>query len=308
MVHNRQLAAWICAASSLCLAHSAGRLSWYAAALCALTVGLILLYIMYRAPRGGLSTAYRAALGERAGGILRLLSSVWTALMTGFAAALTAEAFPMVQAAPMVPLTVLFLSAWACHGGAKIGARTAAVLLPLLAVFYLCIAAFGCKEITQQTWQQTDFDLRAVCVMLLPLGAILQPPGDGRVHPGRWIAALGAATTVLSLVALPWGGLDRAVMSISVFGVMERFEAMLCAAMATGGVCLCTLLGSAGITQVGEKRKGSETLFWLLAVVGFALTDRQNTAVLFAGNLTFWVILPLLTLVIANAKKDEKRC
>lgn len=308
MVHNRQLAAWICAACSLSFAHAAGSLSWYAGAAIAAVEGLILLYIMYRLPEGGLAAVCR---GSKTGRVFLLLCSAWTALMAGFAAALTAEAFPMVEGYPMIPLTVLALSAWAAHHSDAVGARMASMLLPLLGVFYLLIVIFGLKEVKATTWKQNDFDLRAVCVMLLPLGAVLLKRGQGRIRAYAWIIGAAAAASALALVALPWGSLYRAVMSISVLGIMERFEALLCAAMAMGGVCLCTLLGRAGLGAAQactEKKETTEILYWILAIIGLALTDRQKTGPLLTGCLVFWVILPLLTLWIEKSKKDEKRC
>lgn len=308
MVHNRQLAAWICAAASLSLAHAAGSLSWYYAAPIALAVGGILLYIMYRAPEGGFAAVCAASC---AGRIVLVLCCTWTALMAGFAAALTAEAFPMVNGFPMIPLTVLALSAWASHHTDAVSARVGAMLLPLLAVFYVLIAVFAREEVEGQTFLQPAFQLRPACVMLLPLGAVLLPKGKGKIRPLGWILALAVAAAVLGLVALPWGSLYRAVMSVSVLGVMERFEALLCAAMAMGGVCLCTLLGRAALSAIEKKRmkkQGAETLLWVTAIAGLALTNRQNTAVLLAGCLVFWVFLPLITLQIEISKKDEKRC
>ena len=311
MVHNRQLAAWVCASAALCLAHSAGRLSWFVAAAVIAGMSGILLYIMYALPAGGIAEACFCALGQRGGRILLLLCVAWTALMAGFAAALTAEAFPMVQAYPAVPLTVLLLSGWAGQKGRAVGARVSALVLPFLAAFFALIVCFGWSEVKPQPWRQVEFDLRAVCVLLLPLGAAQLSRGEGRLHPWRWIAALCAAATALSLVALPWDGLYRAVMSISVFGVMERFEALLCASMAVSGVCLCMLLSNAGLGLVchaiWNRKETAQTLFWVLCLTGLALTDRQNTHLLLLGDLIFWVLIPVITQWVAKTKKVEKR-
>jgi len=308
MVHNRQLAAWVCAACALSFAHTAGKLSWYLAAFIAAGMGLILLYILYLAPANGFATACVTAWGHLPGRIVLLLCAAWTALMAGFAAALTAEAFPAADGSPMIPLTVLLLSAWAVHNGVAVGARVSAVLLPFLVSFFVFIVAFGWREVELELRQAPAFDLRAVCVILLPLGASLLPRAEGKTRPLRWIAGLCIAAAALAATAAKWGSLYRAVMSISVFGVMERFEALLCAAMAAGGVCLCTLLGSAGLGLLKEKRKGAQTFFWALAVIGLALTNRQNTTVLLVCSLIFWVAIPLVTQWIAKSQKDEKRC
>lgn len=312
MVHNRQLAAWIVAGASFACAHASGGLSWYFAAPIVLAQGALLLYIMYLAPSDGYAPTCLRVLGRWAGRAVLLFTAVWTALMAGFAARLAAEAFPAVQGYPMIPLTVLALSAWAAHNSDAVGARVGAVLLPFLAVFFLLIVCFGWKEVEEQAWMHKALDLRAACVITLPLGAVLLQRGEGAIKAGLWIAFAALMAAALALVSAPFGGLYQATMSISVFGVMERFEALLSAAMAAGGICLCALLGRAGLSamrKAAEQRKAvMDRLFWIIAVAGIALSERQDTNVLMVCSLLFWVALPVLILWMGKAKKDEKRC
>ena len=95
--------------------------------------------------------------------------------------------------------------------------------------------------------------------------------------------------------------------SISLFGTMERFEALVSAALTAGGFCLLALLclSNAAILRavrpqaekyapIGNFLLGGASI-WLIAGVGMS--------VLAVGSAIFWGILPLLILSVAKRKK-----
>ncbi len=92
---------------------------------------------------------------------------------------------------------------------------------------------------------------------------------------------------------------------------MQRFELLLSTAQLLGLVSLLTLLvcAAARTAEVclgagwGEKKEG---VFCLLAFGVSFLTQRLPTAVWVVGAATFWGVIPILTQVIGNIKKNEK--
>ena len=99
--------------------------------------------------------------------------------------------------------------------------------------------------------------------------------------------------------------------SLSVLSVMQRFELLLSTAQLLGLVSLLTLLvcAAARTAEVclgagwGEKKEG---VFCLLAFGVSFLTQRLPMAVWVVGAATFWGVIPILTQVIGNIKKNEK--
>lgn len=312
MYHKRQLAAWVLAGSSLCFAHTAGRLHWLWTTVLIMAQSCMISYIMYAMPEEGYVLLVRRVLGRWGSDVVLTLTLGWTALMAGFAAALTAEAFPGLPVDPLVPLTILALSAWSCHSSPDVPARVSTVLLPFLVAFFALVAIFGWRDADVFPEKREAFDLRCICVLTLPMAVTLLRCGEGKTKCWFWVPAALIWAALLAWTSGAYESLYEACMSIHVFGVMERFEALLSAAMAAGGYSLCALLGSSGMglirAKAEEKKKTAKILFWIVAIAGMALTKRQNTVVLLVCNLLFWGILPVGILWIAKSKKDEKRC
>ena len=92
---------------------------------------------------------------------------------------------------------------------------------------------------------------------------------------------------------------------------MQRFELLLSTAQLLGLVSLLTLLVcAAGRTAEvcigagwGEKKEG---IFCLLAFGVSFLTQRLPMVIWVVGAATFWGVIPILTQVIGNIKKNEK--
>ena len=99
--------------------------------------------------------------------------------------------------------------------------------------------------------------------------------------------------------------------SISVLGVMERFEALISALLALGFCCLLALLLLAGRKALRGARPSTSVSLavWLTAGVSGALlwvAPRVPNSFYLYGDLLFWGLLPILTLGIVSVKKSEK--
>lgn len=188
-----------------------------------------------------------------------LAGSLLAAALTGlalWAGRRTGLAFRETAGHPLAVWLVLTLAWAAARHGRQVPARCAAVLLPLLAALYGAVLIFSLPQL-RLDWLRPRWNLRDVlrcCAYLLLPGAALCFPDrqPGALKHGAWISALLAAAAAAvtggllspALASEPNGFLT-ASRSVSLFGVMQRFEALISAAQLMSGFCLCALLLSA---------------------------------------------------------------
>lgn len=193
-----------------------------------------------------------------------------------------------------------------------------------LALLYSIIALASLRHV-QAAWcrpwgSAADAGL-SLCLCLTPT-CLLFLDGDRQTPRPGWsvLAAAvlpGVAALLCSACLSPaWTAqlpqpLYTLTKSLSVLSVMQRFELLLSTAQLLGLVSLLTLLVCAAARTAeaclgagwGEKKEG---VFCLLAFGVSFLTQRLPTAVWVVGAATFWGVIPILTQVIGNIKKNEK--
>ena len=313
MYHKRQFAAWLTAGFSFAAAGSAGRLPWPLAALAALALGGLLFALLHFGGTRGCPARLSSALGLPAGRVLLVLLALWAALMCGYIAALSAAAFPRLEGWPALGLALLGLTYAAAQHGSDACARVGALLMVFLLAFYLLIAGFGLTELRTFTLPPLQHSpWLPLAVLTLPLCASQLPAGKGKTSGWVWLLLAAALAGLLGLTAAAAGNLYEAVMSVSLFGVMERFESLLSAAMAAGSFCLCLLCARGGLCAAKlvspHKKWLAARLFWFAAVAGLGIGPRLDPRLILTLNLLFWGCLPLLALLVGKRKKDGKRC
>lgn len=220
----------------------------------ALLGGAAAAWILNRTERAlrGRSLAKAAACGAvgRAAAAVSALGLFGLAL---WAAGRSRLAFPETAGSPLAAALIFALSFWAARSGAEAVGRCAAVLLPLLAVLYGVILVFSLSQLRLSWLLPTGTPragLRACVSLLLPGAALFLRREDGvSVSRGTAIAALAAAAAaaVTAGTLSPPGAAARAAFltvsrSVSILGVIQRFEALISGAMLMSGFCLCTLL------------------------------------------------------------------
>ncbi|MCI8525313.1 MAG: hypothetical protein HFF17_05195 [Oscillospiraceae bacterium] len=248
---------------------------------------------------------------------------LWIVLGCGMAAAETVRAFPADRAFPLIPLVVLLLAALTAEKGAAVVCRFGATLFFAVAALLAGALAFGGGDIHWENLRPAGTPGEAAGVL-----AVLLVPAAGwflrdRMQPeraawSRWFAAAAALGTAVSVVTVGALGLALArrsenafwlmSRSISIFGVMERFEAVISALLAISACCLLALLLSAGRAALCALRPRWEERTAVRVTAAVAAACIWGAGVLpgwawTAGSLLFWGILPVVTLGIVGEKK-----
>jgi hypothetical protein len=176
------------------------------------------------------------------------------------------------------------------HAGPGAGARCAAAISGLLAAVFGVLLLSALPDLRAENlrpWGSARGGAAAFAALLFPAAALCaRPEGDSRLS-GDASAALALMAAAASLAAagclspalaaaepLPFYAL---VKSLTVFGVLERFEPLYSAAVLASGFCLVSLLLDAGAALL--RRAGSfdraSALPLLLYLPLFALSARQ---------------------------------
>lgn len=191
--------------------------------------------------------------------ILRAAGAVLWLALTAWAGRLTASAFPETAHSAAAAALVTGLAALAAGRGTAALGRCAGVLVWITAALFGVVLAYGLTQV-KLAWLKPSGswrDLRAAGALLLPAAALplrnRVKEGEGRGFGavfGISAAAAAAASAVTggalspSLAREPMAFLTLA-RSVSILGVIQRFEALISAALLMSGFCLCALLLSA---------------------------------------------------------------
>ena len=305
----RQSRAWgLCALSVPAAMALAGRGWLWVLTGSAAASGIVLfLQTLQRRSGQSLPEQMARAFGRRSGLLLGAAVCLWLLLAASGAAAASQIAFED-DLGPLAPAVPLLLAA----------------LASCLALLYSIIALASLRHV-QAAWcrpwgSAADAGL-SLCLCLMP-ACLLFLDGDGQTPRPGWSALAaavlpGVAALLCSACLSPaWTAqlpqpLYTLTKSLSVLSVMQRFELLLSTAQLLGLVSLLTLLvcAAARTAEVclgagwGEKKEG---VFCLLAFGVSFLTQRLPMAVWVVGAATFWGVIPILTQVIGNIKKNEK--
>lgn len=251
---RRRAFAWTLAAATVPAFQLCVGAGWLCAVVGGLTATLVLLgaatALADRPLRDVIGTGHirRAAAGILAAAVLGL--ALWSGRQSS-------RAFPETDGSALAAVLMLSLAWWSVRSGAEAPARCAAVLFRLLAPLYAVILVFSLPQL-HPGWLRPSAAphgvLRCCGCLLLPGAALLSDAGERRAvsaagAASAWLAGLAAA--VVSGIASPAAASEPMAFltvsrSVSILGVMQRFEALISAAMLMSGFCLCALLLSAG--------------------------------------------------------------
>ena len=235
----------LCAAMAPLMSRCAGA-GWLSAGLGAGGAALLLHRLYALSPAG-----HERQKDTPSSAVLRIIAGAMLLLLAARAAISGTHAFARTAGDPTAACLLLALSLWAASGGPRPAARCAGILLRLVLVFFLIVTVFSLPQL-RFAWLQPrvrpDRILSCFGLLLVPGAALWlrEEKGNGSA---LWLlsplAASSAAITggVLSpALAAKENSFLTLARSVSVLGVMRRFEALVSGAMLPAWFCLCTLL------------------------------------------------------------------
>lgn len=313
--------------------------------LCALTFGAFTVPAIAILPRTGWLWAGLASLGAaallcaalllcrkretnpvlagaqcRTGRMVLRLTLGWNVLALGAAARWLCGIYPDGGAFPLIGLLLLLLAAYAAGKGVSAVARAGAICFFFFVILYGVLFGVSLpqvrgqwlKPVTQPKWALLPAALLPLCALYLTGYC------RGRGKVSLW--AVGGILTAVLAGLVTAGCLSPEIAgseplgfyamskSLSLFGAMERFEAVVSAALTAGGFCLLALLClvNAEILRVlrpGYEKWGAAGNF-LLGGAAIALSGVCGAGFLAAGTAIFWGVVPLLLPAVVKVKKD----
>lgn len=316
-----QLAASAFVAMTVPLTLIGARLHWRWVLL-ALLCAAVYYYIMYRTgSENTLTEQTLAAYGKGGKAVLRLVC-VWYVWLAGWLADRSALVFPQTQSLRYAGLLLLALAAWQAKHGIRSVVRSGAVLLPLV-VLLEGIVLVGSAPKVKTDWLALHSDVRQT-LLFFPLLTFSTAARYYKTvrretdRPALWLLAGGVLAVAAS--AITAGCLSPRIaqeqmsfytlaQSVSIFGTVERFEALISAACLVGYFLFCALL----LCTVRELLSvllpaGSESRLWLFppAAAAAVVSSGLPLWIFSVGAAIFCGIFPILTQGIVARKKDEK--
>ncbi len=316
----RQRWAWLTGGVSAAVAACACGMGWHWVLLGGLAASALALLLDRRLRPCGLALLLPGRFGALGSG-LAALTFLWTVLAMAWAANLADWAFPMVDGYPVLGWTLLALAAWGSWKGPAACGACAGVLCLFLLFLYGMIAGFAIPDVQLENlrpagpWQQS---LWAFGLFLLPFGVWYAPCRSGGglgKRPSWWLyllppgaAALLAAVTsgVLTpeLAASQPAALYTLAQSVSLFGVVERIEPLLSAAMTMGVFCLLSSMACA-CQALGSRRWIGPAACGLSAALMSPAKTLPLSLITSCGAV-FWVLVPLIA-VMGSRRKQKPR-
>ena len=317
-IGERQRWAWLAAGLSAAAASDVCGYNWLWVLIGGLAASVYYIIMDQKLDDRGLAWAMGAAFGW-GGKILAVLTLLWTVLVMGWAANLADTAFPMVDGFPGLGWVLLGLAAWGAWKGPGACARCGGVLCLFLIVLYGIITVFATPDVTWSYLKPTahwEHGIWTAGVFLLPAGVWYVPCTRNRKGP-TWQMALLLPLFAAALAAVTGGVLspELAVLrvaplydlaqSVSLFGVVERIEPLLSAALTMGVFALLSSLACAAQALADRvwPWQWNGAAACALAGAAMLLTKGFPVELVAIGAWVFWLLIPVLVLVF-NRKRN----
>ncbi len=228
---------------------------------------------------------------------VRAVQTLWLAVPLCVAANGAQALFPAGSDSLYVPSVVLGL-AWLLSRHSRQGVRCCCAIAGFFVLGALGVVAVFCLPDLCLRWLRPSFSWQEVLAALaVGSGGMLLARADQEAKPGpTWRGA--AALAPAALAALVSGCLSRPLAArqpsafytlsraVSLFGVAERFEALIAACLTLGLCSACTLLLCAARGGDGQRA--------LLSLTALALTRLPLPPLIAsAGTVVLWVLTPL---------------
>ena len=302
-----QLAAWLLVASIGPLLGFAGRTSWLTALVAMLVCGVVaacaITYGSIKLPRW-----------------VCAIQVLWLIIFLAGIAAQSETCWENPNALPVIGISLLLLSASGAQYGAQKTARACVVLLWLIVPVFVLVLIAGAGNVHIE-WVDNTLEIpdgRALAFGFLPC-LVLFLPAEQHRKPRFVIPIIG----FIFVLATVWlnatmgsvaaqnasNGFYEYSKGVTLFGVAERFEAIIACVLTGSWFALFTIILSAVHTLTERVMTGwGSRAVWAGALIACVLMCNLHISpnLLAFGNLIFWGLLPLLALGIDTKKKEEK--
>ena len=319
-IGERQRWVWLASGLSGAVAAKTCGLNWAWVLGAGLLSALYYIYLDMRLHPQGVAELLPEIFGKT-GKILAIAVLLWTVLLMAWTANLANGAFPMVKGEPVLGWSVLALAAWGSWKGPAACARCAGVLCLFLLALYGVIGGFAVPDAQLENlvpvggWEDGVLTLG---IFLLPSAVWFLPCTRSRKKPAWQMALLlpafaGGLAIVTAGVLSPLlarsqpAALYALAQSVSLFGVVERIEPLLSAAMTMGVFCLLSAMACACTQLWGRLRpwRWSGILCCAAAAALMGWTENLDFRILTAGTAVFYVLVPLAALCRQGKKRQE---
>ena len=247
---------------------------------------------------GGVLGALACRCDSRTHTPLRVLQALWLAVPLCVGAQSARALFPDVAGSMYVPAVVLAM-AWLLAQQSRGGLLACCAVVGFFVLGAVGIVSLCAVPKLTLRWLRPAPTLDGfLCALAIGAGGMLLAACGEEPGPGwRWSALLAPAI----LSALAGGCLSRPLAArqasafytlsrgVSLFGVAERFEALIAACLTLGLCSACAL-----ILRAGRALLGSDWAILLIpAALALCLFPIPGLCMA-AGTVVFWVILPAL--------------
>lgn len=255
--------------------------------------------------------------GWRCGKVLAAAEYLFLALCVGMVAGRVGDCWLSARGGWVIPAVVLVLAACASERGAKVGARSGATLFWFIAMAFLVLVVFALPDVEAANLYPGRLNSCGtdIGVLLIPGVVLLLPRQKGK-EPWPWALAIVVGAGLVSVLtagalspgvaAQTPGAFFQMVRGLQIFGVAERFEALVAAAMTMSWFCLMSLLLAAA-GDVGQKvcpAIGSVSV-WLAAALGVGVwlaPEPMPMWPLVAGAAILWYGFPVTGALLRRRK------
>ena len=246
---------------------------------------------------------------------------LWLSAAASEIASWTTAYWPQYRSFPLVPLTLIAVSVLAAVGGGDQASRVGAVLFWFLVLLYGVVVVAGAKEI-EAKWLlpgKVALQPRLAMVMLLPL--LLVYHGEGT--KGNWKSLIGVLLFALAISVITVGVLSPEIAegsasafyevskSLSLLGIVERFESVVAAALTLGYFCTLGYIFSTAAQIAGRIKPGWEKRGAVIcAVAGSGLLLARcgiPPELLLIGCVVMWALVPAITIIVSRKIQKKTR-
>lgn len=318
MVGERQRWVWLAAAETAVIAVELCRYNWGSVAIGSTVVTLYNLLMDRTAPETGIAAVLsgRKCMGK----VLLSLSLLWFVIMLTWAAGLAGKAFSATDKSPLLGWILLGLAAWGSIKGPNACASCCGVLCLFLVVLYGVVAVFSVSDIQPEYLQLEPEPGNIIrCVgLLLTASVVWYLPSDKKQNRKMWDIAVILFTGAVLLSVITEGVLSSELasavsvplyavaQSVSLFGVVERIEALLSAAMTMSIFALLSAVAGACSVVGNEICPWKYYGVFSCAAAGLLMLVEKEIDVLWMsiGTGVVCLLIPLAAIGVGRRKSN----